>query len=298
MGIEHELVVGPENLPLEFSYTKAPAEEQQRVSEPGNNVRFEAVGMSFPGTRRSGPTVAVADFTLAVAPGEFLVVVGPSGCGKSTILSIAGGLTRPTAGRALLGDEPIEGPGPSKAIVFQSFSLFPWKTVVENIEFGLELNRVPRLERMRRVEHYLSVIGLRGFEGHYPRQLSGGMQQRVAIARCLVLQPRLLLMDEPFAALDAQNRTVMQEELVRLWLEQRPTVVFVTHSVEEAVFLADRIVVMTRRPGRIKEVVDVGQVVGHTHWRDRPLDEVMRLSSFQELRAKVWGLIRDEIVVA
>ena len=298
MSIPHEIAVGPENLPLESLYAIAAAREQRHACEPKNNVRFEGVGMSFQGTRRSGPTVAIDDFTLDVGPGEFLVVVGPSGCGKSTILSIAGGLTQPTSGRALLGDVPIVGPGPSKAIVFQSFSLFPWKTVVENIEFGLELNRVPRLERMRRVEHYLSVIGLNGFEGHYPRQLSGGMQQRVAIARCLVLQPQLLLMDEPFAALDAQNRTVMQEELVRLWLEQKPTVIFVTHSVEEAVFLADRIVVMTRRPGRIKEVVDVGQEVGDVHWREKPLDEVMRLSEFQNLRAKVWNLIRDEIVVA
>lgn len=297
MWIPYELVMGPENL-SPFLSEFDDAAERKSPNEPTNGVRFDGVGMLFQGSRRSGPTVAVDDFTLEVEPGEFLVIVGPSGCGKSTILSVAGGLTKPTSGRAFLGNEPIDRPGPSKAIVFQSFSLFPWKTVVQNIEFGLELNRVPPRERSRRTEHYLSVTGLRGFENHYPRQLSGGMQQRVAIARCLVLQPQLLLMDEPFAALDAQNRTVMQEELVRLWLEQKPTVIFVTHSVEEAVFLADRIVVMTRRPGRIKEVIGVGKSLGDAHWRERPLDEVMRLGAFQELRAKVWSMIRDEIVVA
>lgn len=297
MWIPYEFVMGPENLPPLLPELDGAA-ERQSPSALHNGVRFEDVGMQFEGTRRSGPTVAVADFTLEVGPGEFVVIVGPSGCGKSTILSIAGGLIKPTSGQACLGDEPIERPGPNKAIVFQGFSLFPWKTVVQNISFGMELNGVPPKERNRRIEHYLSVTGLRGFENHYPRQLSGGMQQRVAIARCLVLQPQLLLMDEPFAALDAQNRTVMQEELVRLWLEHKPTVIFVTHSVEEAVFLADRIVVMTRRPGHIKEVVEVGKALEGPHWRERPLDEVMRLNSFQELRAKVWDMIRDEIVIA
>jgi NitT/TauT family transport system ATP-binding protein len=262
-----------------------------------NGVRFENVGMRF-GVGTRGETVALAGFTLDVRPGEFLVIVGPSGCGKSTALSIAGGLTVPTDGRVLLGGEAISGPGPSKAIVFQAFSLFPWMSVSRNIEFGLELNGVPRPERQRQVEHYIAVTGLKGFERHLPRQLSGGMQQRVAIARSLALRPRLLLMDEPFAALDAQNRTIMQEELVRLWLESRPTVIFVTHSVEEAVFLADRIVVMSRRPGRIKEVIDVSaSIPERCHWRERPLDDVMATPQFQNLRRRAWHLIRDEIVV-
>jgi NitT/TauT family transport system ATP-binding protein len=241
--------------------------------------------------------LAVDDFTLDVVASEFLVIVGPSGCGKSTILSMAAGLTEPTSGAVLLDGARICGPGPDKAVVFQSFSLFPWKNVVENIEFGLVLNGVPAAERARRVDYYLPITGLKGFEHHYPRQLSGGMQQRVAIARSLVLRPRLLLMDEPFAALDAQNRTVMQEELVRVWSEYRPTVIFVTHSVEEAVFLADRIVVMTRRPGRIKQVIDVRAATGIDHWREAPLDRVQRRSDFQDLRAKVWSLIRHDIVV-
>lgn len=268
------------------------------ANEPTGGVRFDKVSMRFPGSGRAQTsTLAVDDFTLEVVASEFLVIVGPSGCGKSTILSMAAGLTEPTSGTVLLDGSRIRGPGPDKAVVFQGFSLFPWKTVVENIEFGLVLNGVPAAERARRVDYYLPITGLKGFEHHYPRQLSGGMQQRVAIARSLVLRPRLLLMDEPFAALDAQNRTVMQEELVRVWSEYRPTVIFVTHSVEEAVFLADRIVVMTRRPGRIKQVIDVRAATGIEHWREAPLDQVQRRSDFQDLRAEVWSLIRDDIVV-
>lgn len=263
-----------------------------------NNVRYEEVSMVFAGNRGAEPTVAVDKFSFEVKESEFLVIVGPSGCGKSTVLSMTGGLTNPTAGQIYLGAELIRRPGPDKAIVFQNFSLFPWKTVTENIEFGLCLNGVDEAERRRRIDYYIPVIGLQGFENHYPKQLSGGMQQRVAIARSLVLRPRVLLLDEPFAALDAQNRTVMQEELVRVWSEHKPTVIFVTHSVEEAVFLADRIVVMTRRPGRIKEVVNVREATGEQHWRAVPLDQVMRRNDFQDLRGRIWSLIRDEIVVA
>ncbi|HYE34312.1 ABC transporter ATP-binding protein [Methylocaldum sp.] len=264
---------------------------------PGNGVRYKDVSMRFAGHRNAQPTLAIDSFSLEIAASEFLVIVGPSGCGKSTLLAMGGGLASPTMGQVFLGGEAIRRPGPDKAIVFQNFSLFPWKTVVENIEFGLRLNGVPPAERRERLDYYLPIIGLKGFEQHYPRQLSGGMQQRVAIARVLVLRPRLLLMDEPFAALDAQNRTVMQEELVRVWSEHKPTVIFVTHSVEEAVFLADRIVVMTRRPGRTKAVIDVRETTGAAHWRTAPLDRVMRRNDFQDLRGRVWDLIRDEIVV-
>jgi NitT/TauT family transport system ATP-binding protein len=288
--------MGPENLPVALD-DPIPVTEVGETSRGENGVQFDRVEMVFAGTKQHPPTVAIDEFTLQVDPSEFLVIVGPSGCGKSTILSMAGGLIAPTSGKVCLDREVIRGPGPDKAIVFQNFSLFPWKTVIENIEFGLVLNGMPVAERRRRINYYLPIIGLRGFENHFPRQLSGGMQQRVAIARSLVLRPRLLLMDEPFAALDAQNRTVMQEELVRLWSDYRPTVIFVTHSVEEAVFLADRVVVMTRRPGRIKEVIDVRKSTGAKHWRDAPLDQVMRRSDFQDLRARVWDLIRDEIVI-
>jgi NitT/TauT family transport system ATP-binding protein len=225
------------------------------------------------------------------------VIVGPSGCGKSTLLHITSGLTSPTSGRVLLGGEPILEPGPDKAIVFQNFSLFPWKTVYENIDFGLRINGVPTEKRQSLIKDYIQLIGLNGFEKHFPRQLSGGMQQRVAIARSFVLQPRVLLMDEPFAALDAQNRQLMQEELVRIWQTQNPTVLFITHSVEEAVFLADRIIVMTRRPGRIKEVL---RPIEHmkdasVHWRSLPYDDVIRRQDFQDLRAHVWQQVKSEI---
>jgi len=275
----------------------APAASGASPANSENGVRYEAISMLFPGTGGARPTLAVDSFSLEVKPREFLVIVGPSGCGKSTILTMTAGLAAPTSGRIFLGQEQIRKPGPDKAVVFQNFSLFPWKTVVANIEFGLALNGVDAAERKRRIDYYLPIIGLKGFENHYPKQLSGGMQQRVAIARSLVLRPRLLLMDEPFAALDAQNRTVMQEELVRVWSEHKQTVIFITHSVEEAVFLADRIVVMTRRPGRIKEVIDVAGVAGEQHWRTTPFDQAMSRSDFQTLRHRVWEQIRDEIVI-
>lgn len=259
-----------------------------------NSLEYQSVGVRFGGP---GPNavVAVENFSLHVGDGEFLVIVGPSGCGKSTLLTITAALKKPSAGRILLGGEEVRDPGPDKALVFQNLSLFPWKTVRQNIEFGLRLAGIGRQERQELLARIIALIGLTGFEDHYPKQLSGGMQQRVALARSFVLRPRVLLMDEPFAALDAQNRTIMQEELVRIWTEQEPTVLFITHSVEEAVFLADRLVVMTKRPGRIKDVIDVGAAIGGPHWRSRPLDDVMRLPLFQELRHRVWGMIKSEI---
>jgi NitT/TauT family transport system ATP-binding protein len=258
-----------------------------------NDLRYENVTMRFEG--RAGAVQALDPFEFHVDASEFLVIVGPSGCGKSTLLHLTAGLYKPPTGRILLGGEEIRDPGPDKAIVFQSFSLFPWKTVHGNIDFGLRINGMPEVERKEQIARAIRLIGLDGFENHYPRQLSGGMQQRVAIARSFVLKPRAMLMDEPFAALDAQNRQLMQEELVRIWQTQRPTVLFVTHSVEEAVFLADRVIVMTKRPGRIKEVLEVAKVAGAQHWRSAPFDDVIRRSEFQELRAHVWGLVKSEI---
>jgi len=260
-----------------------------------NDLLYEDVCMDFESA--SGVIRALDPFSFHAQPNEFVVIVGPSGCGKSTLLHITSGLTSPTSGRVLLGGEPILEPGPDKAIVFQNFSLFPWKTVYENIDFGLRINGVPTGKRQALIKDYIQLIGLNGFEKHFPRQLSGGMQQRVAIARSFVLQPRVLLMDEPFAALDAQNRQLMQEELVRIWQTQNPTVLFITHSVEEAVFLADRIIVMTRRPGRIKEVL---RPIEHmqdasVHWRSLPYDDVIRRQDFQDLRAHVWQQVKSEI---
>jgi len=258
-----------------------------------NDLKYENVVMEF--TSRGTTIRALDTFNFAVGESEFLVVVGPSGCGKSTLMHMTAGLLHPTSGRVLLGGSEIKDPGPDKAVVFQSFSLFPWKSVQDNIEFGLRINGVGVAERRDMVARAVKLIGLDGFEHHYPRQLSGGMQQRVAIARSFVLKPRVLLMDEPFAALDAQNRQLMQEELVRIWASQRPTVVFITHSVEEAVFLADRVVVMSRRPGRVKKVLDVNAVAGASHWRTEPFDEVIRRPEFLDLRHEVWGLVKSEI---
>ncbi len=260
-----------------------------------NDLLYDDLCMDFESA--SGVIRALDPFSFHAQPNEFVVIVGPSGCGKSTLLHITSGLTRPTSGRVLLGGEPILEPGPDKAIVFQNFSLFPWKTVYENIDFGLRINGVPTEKRQALIKDYIQLIGLNGFEKHFPRQLSGGMQQRVAIARSFVLQPRVLLMDEPFAALDAQNRQLMQEELVRIWQTQKPTVLFITHSVEEAVFLADRIIVMTRRPGRIKEVLRPIQHMkdASVHWRSLPYDDVIRRQDFQDLRAHVWQQVKSEI---
>ena len=259
------------------------------------SIEYRGVSKRF--VSRDTDLLALDCTDLAIGEQEFLMIVGPSGCGKSTLLHITAGLLEPSTGEVLLDGVPITEPGPDKALVFQNFSLFPWKTVWENIAFGLRIGGVPRAERDERVREYIQVTGLTGFEQHYPRQLSGGMQQRVAIARAFVLRPRALLMDEPFAALDAQNRTIMQEELVRIWSEHRSTVLFITHAVDEAVYLADRVLVMSRRPGRIKEIIDVREVTGPDHWRNRPLNDVASETEFQRLRHDVWDSVRTEIDV-
>ena len=259
----------------------------------GNQLEYRDVAMRF--ASRGSVVTALEGFSCTVPPSQFLAIVGPSGCGKSTLLNITSGLAQPSAGEVRVGGQPVQGPGPDKAVVFQNFSLFPWKTVRENIDFGPRINGKSVAERRELIDHYIRLIGLEGFENHYPRQLSGGMQQRVAIARSLVMRPRVLLMDEPFAALDAMNRTLMQEELVRLWQELKPTVLFITHSVEEAVYLADRVLVMTRRPGRIKEIVDIDPGGGLPHWRNEPIDGVQLRPRFQELRHHLWNQVRTEI---
>lgn len=261
----------------------------------GSILSFEQLGVVFEG--RAGAVVALEDFSLEVSSNEFITLVGPSGCGKSTLLQVTSGLQAPTSGQAIVNGRRITGPSPDKAMVFQSFSLFPWKSVWQNIDFGLRINGMAKAERDELISYYIDVTGLKGFEHHYPRQLSGGMQQRVAIARALVMRPRVLLMDEPFAALDAMNRTLMQEELVRIWSEHKPTVLFITHSVEEAVYMADKVVVMTRRPGKLKTVIDIGAAVAGAHWRTRPIDEVLLDPTFQKIRHQVWEEVRAEIEV-
>jgi len=200
---------------------------------------------------------ALHDINLSVGEKEFICLLGPSGCGKTTLLRIMAGLEKPTSGAVLLDGVPIEGPGPQRGMVFQEYSLFPWRTILDNVAFGLELKGVSKDERYDKARRYLKTVGLEGFENSYPHELSGGMKQRVAIVRALVNNPKALFMDEPFGALDAQTRNVMQSELLRIWQEQQKTVIFVTHSVDEAIYLADRVVIMSARPGQINEVLEI-----------------------------------------
>jgi len=207
--------------------------------------------------RSSGALLALSDFQFSAGSGKFICVVGPSGCGKTTLLNVLAGLVNPTSGSVLLNGEPVRGPGRDRAMVFQSGALLPWRTALKNIAYGLELQRVPKGEAERRAHEMCDLVGLSGFEYSYPRELSGGMQQRVNLARALATDPKLLLMDEPFASLDAQTRDYMQTEILHIWRQTRQTTIFVTHQIDEAVFLADEVVVMTARPGRLKTVVPI-----------------------------------------
>ncbi len=208
-------------------------------------------------TKDFGDFTALAGVDLDVAAGEFVVIVGPSGCGKSTLLDLLAGLTAPTSGQLLLHGTPIDGPGLDRGIVFQQYALLPWRTALGNVEFGLEATGVPRRERAQRAREFLDLVGLTGFEQRHPHELSGGMRQRVAIARSLAYDPEVLLMDEPFAALDEITRLRLNEDLLRLWAERAVSVVFVTHSVYESVYLSSRIAVLSARPGRLHEMVEV-----------------------------------------
>ena len=207
--------------------------------------------------KRGAPLLALDGVSLEVREREFLAILGPSGCGKSTLLYLLGGFLPIEAGEILVAGRPIAGPGRDRGIVFQSFALYPWKTVRQNVLYGLEKQRLPRRERERRAQELIELVHLNGFENSYPAQLSGGMKQRVAIARTLATDPEILLMDEPFGALDAQTRALMHEELLAIMRRTPKTVLFVTHDVREAVALADRVAVMSARPGRIKEIVDI-----------------------------------------
>jgi ABC-type nitrate/sulfonate/bicarbonate transport system ATPase subunit len=220
-------------------------------------LSIEELSRTFPGVRGGTPTRAIEPTSLRVADRDFLCLLGPSGCGKSTLLRMVAGLDRPTTGRVLLDGEPVAGPGADRGMVFQSYTLFPWLTVEENIGFGLREQGVRAEERRRVAAHFIERVGLRGFERHYPRMLSGGMQQRTALARALANDPKVLLLDEPFGALDNQTRALMQELLLGIWEADRKTVLFVTHDIDEAIFMANRVAVMTARPGRIKSDIAI-----------------------------------------
>ena len=246
-------------------------------------IAVEHVGKQY--QTSSGPVEALHDVSLAVGAGEFCTVIGPSGCGKSTLLGMLGGLVAADSGRVLVDGRPVTAPDPRRvATVFQEAGLFPWRTALENVEFGLEVQGVPRERRRAVATELLGPLGLRDFAAKYPRELSGGMRQRVAIGRALAIDTQIILMDEPFGALDEQTRLLMGEWLLDIWRRTRKTVVFVTHSLHEALALSTRVVVMTARPGRIKSVLELPM----------PYPRAMESPEMAALRARLWGEIRDE----
>jgi len=242
-------------------------------------ISFRDVGKTFPA--KAGVFTALDSVSLDIADEEFVTVVGPSGCGKSTLLGMAAGLVEPTAGEVLVDGSPVAGPGPDRGVIFQQYALFPWLSVRKNVEFGLKLTGLPAEERQRRTERAIDLVGLTDFADALPKTLSGGMKQRCAIARAYAVNPAVLLMDEPFGALDALTRVQMQDQLLATWSRERRTVLFITHDVDEAVYLARRVVVMAARPGRIQKIVDVGLPY--------PRTEEIRLSpEFSRIRNEGW----------
>jgi NitT/TauT family transport system ATP-binding protein len=262
--------------------------ERSLVASDSPRITVRGLRKEFIDISRQAEVVALSSIDLEIGEDEFLTVLGPSGCGKSTLLNIIAGFDQPSGGEVRLDGKPIREPGPDRGVVFQEYALFPWLNVTQNIEFGLRERRVPKTQRRTRVSKQIATVGLEGFEDRFPHELSGGMRQRVALARVLVNDPKILLMDEPFAALDAQTRTIMQTELLRVWSAERRTALFITHNIEEAVLLGDRIVVMTARPGRIKEIVRVKL--------PRPRD--VTSSEFNQIRRYVAGLLENEVQTA
>jgi NitT/TauT family transport system ATP-binding protein len=256
-----------------------------------SKLAIDAVSRIFPGGRGHAPTVALEPTTLTIGDNDFISILGPSGCGKSTLLRIVAGLDTPTSGRVLLDGVSVTAPGADRGMVFQSYTLFPWLTVRQNICFGLREKGVPQAAQNEIAARYIERVGLRGFENHYPKMLSGGMQQRTAIARALANQPKILLLDEPFGALDNQTRSLMQELLLGIWEADRKTVLFVTHDIDEAIFMANRVAVMTARPGRIKSDVHVDL----PHPRHYTLKTAPEFSAY---KARLTEEIREESIRA
>jgi len=259
------------------------------VNEKNKKGRTTVEGLSllFSGREK---VLALQDISFEIMPEEFVCLLGPSGCGKSSVMNVIAGFIKPTSGSATLDGVEISGPGPDRAIVFQNYGLFPWKTVRENIRFGLRMLGKPKEDIDATYNRYLDMVGLRGFENKYPFELSGGMQQRVGIARVLAIDPMVLLMDEPFGALDAQTRMVMQEALLDIWEQNKKTILFVTHDIDEAIILSDRILVMTARPGRIKKEIKVPLN------RPRPY-EILADPCFVAIKAEVLALIKEELTI-
>jgi NitT/TauT family transport system ATP-binding protein len=258
----------------------------ERVASTSTKLETRRVRKEF-GTGDQ-QVLAIEDVSFKVREEEFCVIVGPSGCGKSTLLYLAAGFEKPTSGEILLNDRIIEGPGPDRGFVFQEFALYPWKTVLENVAFGLQIQGINKEEARERAEKHIEIIGLSGFENAYPHTLSGGMKQRVGIARALAYEPEVLLMDEPFGSLDAQTKKLMQRELLRVWEQHRKTVLYVTHSVVEATYLADRVIVLTARPSRVKGIVDI----------DIPRPRNYTDEDYLHVRETILGLLDEEVTKA
>jgi NitT/TauT family transport system ATP-binding protein len=250
-----------------------------------SKIQFIGVKKAFPG-QGAAPVVALDGIDLVIERDEFVSVVGPSGCGKSTLLYLLGGFLELSGGKILMDGKPVTEPGPDRGIVFQHFALFPWKTVMGNVEFGLAESGVGKDERRAIAKRYIDMVKLTGFEDSFPNRLSGGMQQRVALARTLACDPDVLLMDEPFGALDAQTRYILQQELLEIWRRQKKTVMFVTHDVREAVILAERVVVMSARPGRIKKILNTKLGAGDPR------------QAIDDLSEEIWSLLREEMDLA
>lgn len=265
-------------------------QEMVKPDENGqqDNVLIRIEGLAKVFGEGSAQLAAVEDFSLAVEQGEFVSIVGPSGCGKTTVLRIMAGLEQPTSGEVKLERALTEG-RPQNSMVFQEHGLFPWLTAIDNVAYGLEMRGISKRERHRQVEPFLQMIGLTKFRNHYPGQLSGGMKQRVSLARAFVNDPEILLMDEPFGALDAQNRILMQEELLRIWEGTHKTVIFITHSIDEAISLSDRIVVMSAGPGRIIEIINV------PFSRPRTVPELRADPKFGELSLRIWRSLEQAV---
>jgi NitT/TauT family transport system ATP-binding protein len=258
------------------------------MSASSTPAKLELTDISMIYTQRGRRFAALHDVSLRIQQGEFISLVGASGCGKTTLLRIVDGLVMPTRGHVHVDGQRVTKPGPDRGFVFQQDALFPWRTVLDNIIFGLEVQGKRKRDALQRADELVHLVGLTGFEQHFPHELSGGMRQRANLARALTIDPDILLMDEPFAALDAQTRELMQAELLRVWRANRKTVMFVTHQIDEAVYLSDRVVVMTSRPGQIKAILNVDIV------RPRELS-VKRTPEFLELIDTIWRMIEEEV---
>jgi NitT/TauT family transport system ATP-binding protein len=252
------------------------------------SLRFQNVGLEFPGSHRP----AIEDVSFQVGRGKFVAVIGPSGCGKSTLLNLAAGLLRPTTGDVHFNGEPVRGVNSEAAYVTQKANLLPWLTVKGNIGLALKFRKVPKDERADRIAHWVKVVGLTGFEDHYPRELSGGMQKRCSIARALIYDPEIVLMDEPFGPLDAITRLKLQQDLLNLWEEQNGTLLFVTHDLNEAIYLADEVVVMSSGPGTVRRVLPV------PFERPRSIGSLIESPEFAEIYNDLWSLFKSELQTA